>query len=277
MSNRFWIVLILFLVLAGSCSKDANDSTDQNKIDNSANYKTSGSSANDILSNNTFDKLRIQIAYVKTDDQDYRPTTNAMTDFVAFLKEHSHKEDIELIYTELPSPDEETLSLEEIDDLEKENRTVYNDGKTLGIYIYFTDAPSEDDDEEEDLVTLGAVYWNTSMVIYEETIRNLANKSFAVDIDDVETATLNHEFGHLMGLVNLGTEPVNDHEGTTTDDDDNEIGDNHCTEEGCLMRAELQFGPSMKKMLEKRTSKGLVSIPDLGTECLLDLQANGGR
>lgn len=273
MSNRFWIVLVLVMGLMGGCSKDANDSTDQNKIDNSANYKTSGSSANDILSNNTFDKLSIEIAYVSG----YRPTANAMTDFVAFLKKYTYKDDIELVYTELASPDEEKLTLEEIDDLEKENRTTFNDGKTLGIYIYFADAPSEDDVEEEDLVTLGAVYWNTSMVIYEETIRTLANKNFAVDIDDVETATLNHEFGHLMGLVNLGTEPVNDHEGTTTDDDDNEIGDNHCTEEGCLMRAELQFGPSMKKMLEKRTAKGLVAIPDLGTECLLDLQTNGGR
>ena len=161
--------------------------------------------------------------------------------------------------------------------MEKKNRTAFNDGSTLAIFIYFADAPSEDDVEEEDLVTLGAVYWNTSMVIYEETIRNLAAKSSAVDVDDVETATMNHEFGHLMGLVNLGTAPVNDHEGTTTDDDNNTIGDNHCTVEGCLMRAELQFGPSMKKLLEKRVAKGLVSIPDLGSECLMDLQANGGR
>ncbi|MDV7140338.1 hypothetical protein R3X28_15710 [Maribacter sp. TH_r10] len=273
MKNRLWALLFIFFGLINSCSKDSNDSVDQNKIDYSANYKTSGASANDILSNNTFDKLKIEIAYVTG----YKPTTNAMTDFIAFLKKYSFKEDIELIYTELDSPNEEKLTLEEIDDLEKENRTIYNDGSTLGIYIYFTDAPSEDDIEDEDLVTLGAVYWNTSMVIYEETIRTLANKSFAVDIDDVETATLNHEFGHLMGLVNIGSTPVNDHEGTTTDDDGNEIGDNHCTEEGCLMRAELQFGTSMGKFLQNRAAKGLVSIPELGDECVLDLQANGGR
>ncbi|PIE99961.1 MAG: hypothetical protein CR994_08215 [Maribacter sp.] len=273
MSNRFWIVLILFLGLTGSCSKDPGNPNDQKENNNSANYKIAGSSANDILSNNSFDKLRIEIAYVKG----YRPTANAMTDFVSFLKEHTFKNNIELVYTELTSPEEEKLTLEEIDALEKKNRTIFNDGSTLGIYIYFADASSEDDVEEENLVTLGAVYYNTSMVIYEETIRTLANKSPVVDIDDIETTTLNHEFGHLMGLVNLGTEPVNGHEGTTTDDNDNEIGDNHCTVEGCLMRAELQFGSSAKRILEKRTSKGLVSVPDLGPECLLDLKTNGGR
>ncbi len=273
MKNRYWAVLFLFLVLVNSCSKESSDQSDQSRIDNSANYQASGSSANDILSNNTFDKLQIQIAYVTG----YKPTTTAMTDFVAFLEQYSYKEDIELVYTELPSPEEETLSLEEIDALEKANRTVYNDGTTLGIYIYFADAPSEDDNEEEDLVTLGAVYWNTSMVIYEETVQTLANKSYYIGIDDVETATLNHEFGHLMGLVDIGSEPVHDHEDTTTDDDGNEIGNNHCNVEGCLMRAELQFGASMGKFLENRASKGLVTIPELGEECLLDLQANGGR
>jgi hypothetical protein len=273
MKNRFLAVMILFLAINASCSKDSSDTTAPMAVNHSANYKASGESANEILSNNTFDKLLIEIAYVSG----FRPTSLAMTDFVAFLKQHSYKDNIELVYNELPSPNEEKLTLEEVDDLEKKNRTAFNDGSTLAIYIYFADAPSEEDVEEEDLVTLGAVYWNTSMVIYEETIRKLASKSLVVTIEDIETATLNHEFGHLMGLVNLGSAPVNEHEGTTTDDDNNQIGNNHCTVEGCLMRAELQFGSGMKKLLEQRTSKGLASIPGLGSECLLDLQTNGGR
>ena len=273
MKNRLLAVLILFLAFNLSCSKDSSDTTEPITVNHSANYKASGESANDILSNNTFDKLLIEIAYVTG----YRPTSLAMTDFITFLKQHSYKENIEIIYNELPSPNEEKLTLEEVDELEKKNRTAFNDGTTLAIYIYFADAPSDGDVEEEDLVTLGAVYWNTSMVIYEDTIRKLASKSIYVGVEDIETATLNHEFGHLMGLVNLGSAPVNEHEGTTTDDDNNQIGDNHCTVEGCLMRAELQFGSGMKKLLEQRTSKGLASIPGLGPECLLDLQANGAR
>jgi len=266
MKNRFLAVLILFLALAISCSKNSDDNeTIPVAIDKTANLKATGDSANEILSNNTFDKLQIEIAYV----QGFRPTSTAMTNFVSFLKQHSFKQDIELIYKELPSPNENKLTLDEIVDLEVENRTIYNDGTTLAIYIYFADVPSEDDEEEENLVTLGAVYLNTSMVIYEDTIRTLASKSFLVSESDIETATLNHEFGHLLGLVDLGSTPVNDHEDVDAE--------NHCNVEGCLMRAELQFGGSMKKMLENRASKGIADAPGLGAECILDLQANGGR
>lgn len=266
MKNRFLAILIMFLGLSISCSKDsADDGTNPVTIDKTANLKAIGDSANEILSNNTFDKLLIEISYVKG----FRPTFNAMADFVSFLKQHSFKQDIELLYQELPSPNEETLTIEEVFDLEKENRTVYNNGSTLAIYIYFADAPSDEDKEEEELVTLGAVYWNTSMVIYEDTIRTLASKSAVVSVGDVETATLNHEFGHLLGLVDLGSTPVNAHE-----DVDNE---SHCNVDGCLMGAELQFGAGMKKMLENRASKGIVDAPGLGPECILDLQANGGR
>ncbi|MBT8306792.1 MAG: hypothetical protein KJN85_07630 [Maribacter sp.] len=266
MNNRFLLVILLFLSIAIGCSKNSDDGNPQPiSVDKSANLKTTGDSANEILSNNTFDKLQIEIAYV----EGFRPTASAMTNFMSFLSLHSFKQEIDIVYQELPSPNEEKLTLEEIFDLEKENRTVYNDGSTLAIYIYFADAPSEDDKEEEDLVTLGAVYLNTSMVIYEDTIRTLASKSNLVSVGDVETATLNHEFGHLLGLVDLGSTPVNAHEDVDAE--------NHCNVEECLMRAELQFGAGMKKMLENRASKGIAEAPGLGPECILDLQANGGK
>ncbi|NND79621.1 MAG: hypothetical protein HKN53_06975 [Maribacter sp.] len=266
MKIRFLVILIMFLGLVVNCSKDSDtEGTDPVNIDKSANLKTTGDSANEILSNDTFDKLKIEIAYVNG----FRPTSASMTDFVSFLNEHSFKQEIEVVYKVLPSPNEEKLTLDEIFDLEKENRTVYNDGTTLAIYIYFADAPSQDDKEDEDLVTLGAVYLNTSMVIYESTIRNLASKSSLVTVSEIETATLNHEFGHLLGLVDLGSAPVNEHEDATAE--------NHCNVDGCLMRAELQFGGGMKRMLENRASKGIAAAPGLGAECVLDLQANGGQ
>jgi len=234
MKNRILALMILFLMSLAYSKRSDDCGNTPLKIDKTANLKTTGDSANDILSNDKFDKLLIEATYVSG----FRPTATAMLNFETFLKQHSFKQDIEVNYRELSSPNEEKLTLDEIVDLESENRTVYNDGSTLAIYIYFADAPSEDDVEEENLVTLGAVYLNTSMVIYEDTIHTLANKSSLVSIADVETATLNHEFGHLLGLVNLGSLPVNDHE-----DPD---ADNHCTVDGCLMQAELQFGSGMK-------------------------------
>ncbi|MGB5667224.1 MAG: hypothetical protein WBM53_10280 [Maribacter sp.] len=273
MKIRFLVISILFLGFVLSCSKDSEGAETIVTIDKSANLKATGSSANDILSNDNFNNLLIEISYV----EGFRPTPTAMVNFETFLKTYSFKEEIQMVYKELTTPNEEKLTLEEVVDLENKNRTVYNDGTTLAIYIYFADAPSEDDVEEEDLVTLGAVYRNTSMVIYEDTVRKLASKSFLISVADIETATLNHEFGHLLGLVNLGSDAVNEHEGLTTDENGNQVGDSHCTIDGCLMRAELQFGGGMKKMLENRASKGIAKAPDLDLECILDLQANGGR
>lgn len=291
---HIWLI-ILSLGLVVTCSKNSDsaspDGTNPDApvvVDKSGNLLPTGASANDILSNDNFTKIKIEIAYVIG----YRPTTEALDEFVSFLRTHTFKEDIELIFNELSSPGKESLTIQEIADLETENRTVYNDGETLGVYIYFADAPSDGDDEDEDLVTLGAVYRNTTMVIHELTIRQLAGRSSQISTTDIETATINHEFGHLFGLVNLGTPAVNNHE--------DEDAENHCNVAGCLMRAQLQFnasasklenlssknelksscslsGNSVLQMLETNTSKGLVNAVPLDPECVLDLQSNGGR
>lgn len=275
------------------------------EVDLSGNLLSSGSSANDILTNSNFDRLLVQIGYVNG----FRPTQQTIANFSAYLSERTFKQDIEIDFLELDSPDEETLTLQEIADLESENRTAYNNGtSTMTIYIYFADSPSDGDDLDRGLVTLGAVYRNTSMVIFEQTIRTLSSRS-RIPLTDVETATLNHEFGHLFGLVDLGTVPVNDHEDILRDEDGNPVldengneqGNNHCNVDGCLMQAQLTFqapaalrafmastkeeivsacslsGSAMIRLLEDRAARGLSTVPNLDAECILDLQNNGGR
>ncbi|MUH35723.1 hypothetical protein D9O36_07720 [Zobellia amurskyensis] len=310
MRNTHTLLLVLLFGLFLGCSKDGDDKTanETKALDKNANLKGTGESANDLLSNDKFTKLLIEIAYV----DGYKPTEEAMDGFVSYVKARTFKEDVELKYTVLESPGEESLTLDEIAELESKNRTVYNQGETLAVYIYFADAPAEGDDEDEGLVTLGAVFRNTSMIIHEATVRKLADQSFFITDADVENSTLNHEFGHLFGLVNLGTTPVNDHEDVERDEDGKPIldengktnGNSHCNVEGCLMRAELQFGggfanksgaltakdnstiksacslsgKSVLKLLESQVAKGfLPEPPNLDSECLLDLKSNGGR
>lgn len=300
------IFLVALMALAISCSKNSNEPNEEETTtpqeDPRANLLATGESANDILSNDKFDKLLVEIGYV----EGFRPTAEAITQFTDYLRQYTFKEDIDIIYNELPSPVEDELTLEEIVDLETKNRTAFNTGSTLAIYIYFADAPAEGDDLEGGLVTLGAVYRNTSMIIHEVTVRELASRSSSINNSDVETATLNHEFGHLFGLVDLGTDMVNDHESESENEDGDLVGDKHCNQDGCLMRAELQFGggsvlgkstqlhakkayeagitsgcilsgASVMRLLEKSTAKGNAATVDLDAECILDLRANGGR
>jgi len=258
--KKLSILLFLTFALILGCSKDSNES-ETLKVDKTANLKSPGDSANDLLSDSKFKNLVIEIGYVTN----FGPTETAISNFVDLLNDRAHKDNISIIYKELDSPEKDSLSIEEISDLEKENRTIFNNGDTLGLYIYFTDAPSNDDKPEEDLVTLGAVYRNTSMVIYEATIRKLAARSTLINNSTVESATLNHEAGHLFGLVELGTPSVNEHQDPEAK--------SHCNVQNCLMRAELQFGWGMAKMLTSKNG----AIPSFGVECILDLQANGGK
>ncbi|MER3317912.1 MAG: hypothetical protein RIB79_06435 [Allomuricauda sp.] len=254
-------------ILLMSCSKDSDltSSSDSNANLRAGNLLATGASARDLLSNDNYDKLLIEIDYVTG----FAPTAGAVANFEDFLIARTYKQNIEFKYSALSSPNEDSLTLQEVVDLENENRDEYNDGSTLAIHIYFADAPSEGDEESSELVTLGAVYRNTSMVIYESTVKDMASRSTAITTEEIETATLLHEFGHLFGLVNLATESVNDHEDVDAE--------NHCNIDGCLMRAEIEFGASLLKQMQQNASKGLESIPEIGPECLLDLQKYGGR
>ncbi|TAI49605.1 hypothetical protein [Flagellimonas allohymeniacidonis] len=305
MKKKRFLPLLLGLVLLMACSNDSdntpppdnnsnsnnngnNGNNGNNNVDRSANLLGAGDSANDLLANTNFDRLVIEIGHVAG----FQPTVETLANFEDFILNQSFKENIQIDLLSLSSPEETTLTLQEIVDLENDNRTAYNDGTTLAIYIYFADAPSDSDDDDEGLVTVGSVYRNTSMVIYESTIRRLASRSSTITLSDLETATLNHEFGHLFGLVNLGTDPVNSHEDLDAP--------NHCNVQGCLMRAEIEFGTvsrsaqasskegilqsvcdlsgnSLVRRLESRTGRGLAIIPVLDDECVLDLQNNGGR
>ncbi len=291
----FYTALVLVSL---SCSSNDDDSPDPADPPNTvinpvqqfpANFQPTGSSANDLLSNTNFDRLLIEIAFV----EGFRPTPTTVTNFTDYISQFSFKEDIELRFTELESPNDSDneFTLEEISDLEIENRTAYNTGSTLAIYIFFGDESSEGDDLDEGLVTLGSVYRNTSMVIFESTLRELDSRS-NISLTDLETATLNHEFGHLFGLVNLGTVPVNDHEDPEAE--------NHCVIDPCLMRAQLEFqvpglsrflknrenaiasscnlnGMELVRQMEARMANGAAVVPVLDTECRIDLASNGGR
>ncbi len=273
MKLKYVFLLLTAFLSVYSCSKDSSDVGSEPEqtvvVNKTPNLQGTGDSANDLLANSTYTKLLIEIAYV----EGFRPTARTEADVIEFLKEVTFKQDVQIIYKQLESTGKTSLTLQEIADEEKENRTVYNTEDTIAVYIYFADAPSDKDTPNGNSATLGAVYRNTSMVIYESTVRKLANSSVLISLATAETATMHHEFGHLFGLVNLGTDMVNNHESQSENSDGVVEGDNHCAIDGCLMNATLEFGSGMRKMLVAKNG----AVPELDAECKLDLQANGGR
>ena len=264
MKFRTYFFLLCMSVLLVQCNKDDSppvEMPDESKV---GNLLATGASASDILGNTNFSNMVIEAVY----NPGFRPTAAAMANFVSFLEERTFKEDISVVYREIPSPGLDEISIQQAAELEDDNRTLYNSGDTIAVYIYFSDALAEGDDLQSGLVTLGAVYRNTSMIIHESTVKFLGTQSTQVTEADIESAVLTHEFGHLLGLVNLGTPQVNFH--------DDPLSPNHCVVDDCLMLAEIEFGAGMMSMLESRVGKGSV-VPVLDAQCILDLQNNGGQ
>ena len=252
--------LFLFFVSLSfvlSCTTDnPNDGGDG--IDRSANLKSLGTSASDLLSDATFTSMNIEIVYV----ENYKPSDEAINIFKNFLQDRTYKPDgININLRSVSSSGNAPFSIEEVVEIEKEERTAYNVGDEIAVWIYFADGSNEKDTDEK--FVLGSAFRNTSMVIYGKTIRDFASRNGAPRRATIEGATLNHEFSHLFGLVNLGTTPVSDHE----DPENN----GHCNTSGCLMRASIEFGSGVVDVIEGG------GVPELDQDCIDDLQSIGGK
>lgn len=86
MRKEFFIVL-LFSVLFWACSTESesiiNDSAEAVK----ENRKPTGASANDLLSNNIYKKMIIELAYI----EGFEPTEEAKNNFKSFIEERTFK------------------------------------------------------------------------------------------------------------------------------------------------------------------------------------------
>jgi hypothetical protein len=78
----------------------------------------------------------------------------------------------------------------------------------------------------------------------------------------LKTAIINHEFGHILGLVNAGT-PMQEHHQDTPNG-------RHCTDRSCLMNWVVETGNVVQNLFGG-------AMPELDQKCINDLRANGGK
>lgn len=256
MKKTIVLLSIVFLLLF-SCSDDINESSISGIV-KSNNKKTTGSSSHDLLSEDKFDSLVIEIVYV----EGFEPTTAAINNFISFLNTRINKSSgIVVEKRAIASPGKETFSTEEIIAIEDANRTKYNTSNQIAVWAFFVDGKSSKDNSEG--VILGTAYRNTSFVIYENTIHGLSDDFFEPNRSVLEAAIINHEFGHILGLTNLGASQQSDHEDLEHE--------KHCNVESCLMYWSAATAQGISKMV----SGG--KVPQLDEQCIADLRANGGK
>ncbi|MDO1499846.1 membrane metalloprotease [Winogradskyella maritima] len=247
---------IAFLII--SCSEDDSSNPTNSGPDVTANQQALGSSSLDLLSDDEFTSMVVELVYV----EGFEPTQTAINNFKTFLEDRTHKPDgIVIESRSIPSPGFSPYTTAEIVDIENDNRTKFNNGSQIAVWAFFADGNAEGDTSNQ--FTLGTAYRNTSFVIYENTIQDLSGGLSQPSQSVLETAVIHHEFAHIFGLVNIDLPMQTPHEDADSD--------RHCNVDGCLMQANAETGSGMMGTVSGGT------IPTLDDLCIADLQANGGK
>lgn len=245
--SSFSFLAFALIFFSISCSSDDGSAE-------ISSYQTNlgvGQSANAILSDNTFDKLTIEIGYM----QGFSLTNTAQQEVIGFLEEHIRKsQGIEIIQTEIPSQNKSTYSTQDLRAIENDHRQIFPAENELSIWVSIVNAKNQNES------VVGVAYQNLSASLMGGTISDNSGGIGQASRSSIEATILMHELGHLLGLVNIGTPMVNDHQSNG----------NHCDNEDCLMYFAVETTDFFSVLFAS-------SIPELDENCKLDLQQNGGR
>jgi hypothetical protein len=245
---------ILCLALATSllfvaCSKDKDDSLPNNN-------RSVGSSAAELLKSATFSRLVLEIRYI----DGYAPPAQSIEDLKSFITTYCNKPNgVEVVSMAIPESPKAGYTLDDIRSIEDKYRTRFNSEGTASLFVFM--AAGDYVENNDTIATLGIAYKNTSMVLFGKTIDDNSGGLSRPSEATVTSAIFQHEMGHILGLVNLGSSMQNAHE------DGDHTG--HCDNEECLMYFSLNSVVSMAGLMG--------GIPALDANCRADLRANGGK
>ncbi|WP_152425088.1 peptidase [Nafulsella turpanensis] len=261
-SKKTFLSLFLLLGLITACTKDEVLEKDpqpeeQPKEEDESSYhlQAVGQSAAELLTQEEFEALQVNLVYV----EGYAPTAQTLENLEAFLQERLHKpQGIHISKTAISSPGLAPYSIADIQQVEKDFRTGFNKDKTLAVFVFVTDGSYSENEN-----VLGVAYRNTSLALFGSKMQQYSGGVGQPSQSLLETTVMNHEFGHIMGLVNVGTPPQTDHQDTAHG--------KHCDVDGCLMYWTAETGDVVSNLV------GLSKAPSLDPQCIADLQAKGGK
>lgn len=248
-THLIMICCIVFL----QCSKNGEETKVYPQSPSYINNSSPGTSAKDFLRNTNYNSLRIEMQYMPGS----KPDPLAIDILTTMLRERLNKPSGIFIELKEINPTLQTIfSEDDISDLESLNRTVYTSGDQLCTYIILVNGSYIDGN------ALALAYHNTSMCVFGEPLQYFS----AGFTDNVKAKVLGvllmHEFGHLMGLVDMGSKMVGEHS-----DPQNP---NHCRNNNCLMHNTYTTNT-------RYAVAELDQIPTFDNACLADLRANGGK
>ena len=246
------VLICSFLMMAITGCKKSDIITNLPSINNE-NNKAVGASANDLLSAAKYSSVKIEIQYMPG----YQPDGAAVNNLMVFLNSLINKPGgVTIVQTQIASAGKTVLSLNDIATIEKNNRTVYTSGSQLGVYFLYTDG------NYSEANVLGLAFRNTSMSLLGKTIHDNSGGIGQASRTKVVSTVLEHEFAHILGLVNIGSAMQTNHQ-------DGAHG-HHCNNTSCLMYYTSETTDILGILITG-------NIPVLDANCKADLTANGGK
>ena len=246
------ILIASFLLFAIVGCKKSDKISNLPSINNE-NNKAVGASANDLLSASKYSSVIVEIQYMPG----FQPDGASVNNLVNFINSLLNKPGgVSVIQTQIASAGKTVLTLNDIATIEKNNRTVYTSGSQLGVYFLFTDGNYSEGN------VLGLAYRNTSMSLLGKTIHDNSGGIGQASRTKVVSTVLEHEFAHILGLVDIGSAMQTNHKDAAHG--------NHCNNTNCLMYYASETTDILGILITG-------NIPALDANCKADLVANGGK
>lgn len=236
--TRLWVILLSFVLF--SCQKE---------IIQDQEYAALGNSAKDFLTTMKYTSLIVEINYMPG----FEPDASTLNNFSSFLSTYLHKpEGITLRKNAMPASSKAQLTINDLAEMEKKHRTAFTYGSTITVHVLITDAAYSNDD------IFATSYWNTSYCLFGKTIAENSGGFGQISRQQLMATLLEHEFGHLLGLVDQGSPMQQQHKDAANGA--------HCSNTKCLMYYAIETNASV-----------VPTIPTLDVACRADLKANGGK
>ncbi|HKB43106.1 MAG TPA: hypothetical protein VKC90_01910 [Chitinophagaceae bacterium] len=250
---RTYLKILFVAIVFIACSKSSTSYVNNPNAPDFSHNRLVGESANELLASAIYKSVKIEIQYMTG----YAPDAAAVNNLQGMLSNVLNKPGgISAVTKEITASLNTTLTINEVSDIEKNNRTAFTTGDQIALYVLYTNG------NYTDANVLGAAYKNTSVVIFGKNIYDNSGGIGQASRTKLESTVLEHELGHLLGLVDLGSTMQTNHKDAAHG--------NHCNNSSCLM----YYASETKDILGFLITG---NIPSFDANCLADLHANGGR
>jgi predicted Zn-dependent protease len=240
----------LLIAFSIACNK-SNDSNNSTFDPNSLHNRSVGGSANELLSAGKYKSLKVEVQYMAG----FAPDATAINHLKNFLETQLSKPDgVTIVMKEIAGIANTALNADEVHTIEKANRTVFSMGTEMAVYILYTNGNYSDNN------VLGIAYRNTSAAIFGKKVRDNSGGIGQASRLKLEATVLEHEVGHLVGLVDIGSPMQSAHKANGS----------HCSNQACLMYYASETTDVLGFLITG-------NIPSLDVACINDLKANGGK